>query len=53
MNAEKFIKQLYHDIWQGNHINKLDDYYAHDVQITMSVSKDSVDPEDFIVPLDG
>lgn len=30
--AEKFVKSLFYDIWEGHNIDKFDDYYHSDVQ---------------------
>ncbi|MDF1794898.1 MAG: hypothetical protein P1U63_00015 [Coxiellaceae bacterium] len=32
MNAETFFKSMYFDIWQGNSIEKLSDYYSESFQ---------------------
>lgn len=53
MNAEKYIKALYHDIWQGHDVEKIGDYYAKDAQATISVSKNAQDPEDITLDFDG
>ena len=44
MNAEKFFKQMYFDIWQSNNLNKLDDYYAREFQETVQFSDDNKQP---------
>jgi hypothetical protein len=46
MNADKFIKDCFHDIWEGHAIEKIGDYYAKDVDIHVSVSKKEGEIED-------
>lgn len=30
--AEKFVKSLFHDIWEGNKLDKFNDYYHSNIQ---------------------
>ena len=30
MSADKYFKEMYANIWQGNDLNKFDDYYTKD-----------------------
>ena len=44
MNAEKFFKEMYANIWQGNDLNKFDQFYSKDFEETISVSDDDKNP---------
>ena len=44
MNVEKYFKEMYADIWQGNNLNKIDDYYAKDFEETISVCDENKNP---------
>jgi len=52
MNAEKFIKEMYYNVWQGNDLSKIDDYYAKEVEATMCVSDDNKNPLDVTLHYD-
>jgi len=38
MDAEKFFKDMYYNIWQSNDLSRFDDFYAKDFIETISVS---------------
>jgi hypothetical protein len=38
MNAEKFFKEMYYNIWQSHDLNRFDDFYAKDFEETISVA---------------
>jgi hypothetical protein len=44
MNAEKFFKEMYANIWQGNDLTKFDQFYSKDFEETISVSDDDKNP---------
>lgn len=44
MNAEKFFKEMYFNIWQSHAINTIDDYYAKDFQETIQAVDDNKKP---------
>jgi hypothetical protein len=44
MNAEKFFKEMYYNIWQSNDLSKFDHFYAKDFEETISVSDDNKQP---------
>lgn len=44
MDAEKFFKEMYFNIWQSNDLSKFDDYYAKDFGETISVSDEDKRP---------
>lgn len=44
MDAEKFFKEMYYNIWQSNGLNKFDDFYAKDFEETISVSDENREP---------
>ena len=44
MNVEEYFKEMYANIWQGNDLNKLDDYYAKDFEEAISVCDENKNP---------
>ena len=46
MKADKFVKDCFHDVWEGHAIDKIGDYYAKDVDIHVSVSPNAGEIED-------
>ena len=44
VNVEKYFKEMYADIWQGNNLDKIDDYYAKEFEETISVCDDKKNP---------
>lgn len=44
MNIEKYFKDMFFNIWQGNDLNKIDDFYAKDFKETVSVSNENKEP---------
>ena len=41
MNFEKYFKEMFYNIWQGNDLNKIDVYYAKDFEETVSVADEN------------
>ncbi len=46
MNGEKFFKEMYHCIWQGNDLNRFDEFYAKSFEETISVTDERKNPID-------
>jgi len=46
MDAEKFFKEMYFNVWQSNDLSKFDDYYAKDFGETIGVSDEAKRPID-------
>lgn len=44
MDAEKFFKEMYYNIWQGHDLNKFNEFYADDFQETISLTEGSKKP---------
>src|SRR5205085_5401547 len=44
MNMEKYFKEMYANIWQGNDLSKIDDYYAYDFEEIISVCDEHKNP---------
>lgn len=44
MNAEKFFRQMYFDIWQSNNLSRLDDYYSKDFRETIQFTNADKQP---------
>jgi hypothetical protein len=44
MNAEKFFKEMYYNIWQSHDLSKFDDFYTKDFAETISVSDENKQP---------
>lgn len=44
MNVEEYFKEMYANIWQGNNLDKIDDYYAKDFEETISVCDENKNP---------
>ena len=49
MNPEQFVKNLYRDIWQGEDISKISDYYADDIKAVLSASPEAEKIEDSVL----
>lgn len=41
MNSEKFFKEMYFNIWQGNDLSRFDEYYSKDFQEIIGVSDEN------------
>ncbi len=44
MNAEKFFKEMYYNIWQGKDLSKFERYYSNDFEETIDVSDENKSP---------
>ncbi len=44
MNAEKFFKEMYYNIWQSHDLSRFDDFYAKNFEETISVSDENRQP---------
>ncbi|GEM_PF-2931918 len=44
MNIEEYFKEMYANIWQGNNLDKIDDYYAKDFEEIISVCDENKNP---------
>jgi mannosyltransferase OCH1-like enzyme len=52
MNAEKYFKEMYADIWQGHNLNKFEDYYAKDFEEMISTCNDNKNPVEISMKYD-
>ena len=46
MNPKKFIKSLFHDVWLGNDLDKIPEYYDKNVKAVVSISEDTAKVKD-------
>ncbi|ABS76692.1 nuclear transport factor 2 family protein [Coxiella burnetii] len=44
MDAKKFFKEMYFNVWQSNDLSKLGDFYAKDFQETIQVADEKKEP---------
>lgn len=44
MNAERFFKEMYYNIWQSKDLRKFGQYYSDDFEETISVSDENKNP---------
>ena len=44
MNAQQYFKEMFHSIWQGHNLSKLEEFYAKDFQETISMADDHKRP---------
>ena len=44
MDAEKFFKEMFYNIWQSHDISRLSDFYAKDFEETIGMTNDNQEP---------
>ena len=47
MNIEKYFKEMYFDVWQGNDLEKINHYYSNDFEETINFCDDNKKPVEF------
>ena len=47
MNAEKFFREMFHNIWQSHNISRLSDFYAKDFEETIGMTDEHQKPFEF------
>ena len=53
MNSDAFFKQMYFDIWQSNHVEKIDKYYSKDFEETIDTTNALNEPLELTLDYDG
>lgn len=53
MNAETFFKAMYFDIWQSNHIERLDHYYAKSFTEDIDTTDENKEPINLSLDYEG